>query len=120
MAPTLCAHPAPVPPPSYHRILAAALHLDALTLVICLQLLEVCRAALQLAQRHCPPPLPAGPGGAPRVYTEETLLLLALLHTLWPLMPMVMPTRGEVVRRSETISKNNPHEFVLGTRHEMV
>ena len=59
MAPTLCAHPAPVPPPSYHRTLATALHLDALTLVIHLQLLQMCRRAVQLAQRQCPPPLPA-------------------------------------------------------------
>ena len=32
-----------------------------------------------------PPPLPAGPGGAPRIYREESLLLLALLRTLWRL-----------------------------------
>jgi transposase len=29
--------------------------------------------------------LPAGPGGAPRTYSEESLLLLALLRTLWRL-----------------------------------
>src|SRR5262249_26353291 len=29
--------------------------------------------------------LPAGPGGAPRIYREESLLLLALLRTLWRL-----------------------------------
>src|SRR5258708_4135263 len=80
-----CAHPAAVPPPSYHRTVATALHLDALTLVTRLELLTLCRLAVQLAQRQCPPPLPAGPGGAPRVYTEETLLLLALLRTLWRL-----------------------------------
>jgi hypothetical protein len=73
MIPTRCAHPAPLPAPSYHRTLATALHLDALTLVIHLHLLQMCRTAVQLAQRHCPPPLPAGPGGAPRVYTEEGL-----------------------------------------------
>jgi transposase len=85
MAPAVCAHPAPVPPPSYHRTAATALHLDALTLVIRLHLLEMCRLAVQLAQRQCPPPLPAGPGGAPRIYREESLLLLALLRTLWRL-----------------------------------
>src|SRR5258708_17628072 len=85
MAPAVCADQAPVPPPSYHRTMATALHLDALTLVIRLHLLQRCRIAVQLAQRQCPPPLPAGPGGAPRVYTEETLLLLALLRTLWRL-----------------------------------
>jgi DDE family transposase len=68
--------------------MATALHLDALTLVMRLHLLQLCRIAVPLAQRQCPPPLPAGPagpGGAPRVYTEETLLLLALLRTLWRL-----------------------------------
>ncbi len=85
MAPTVCPVPAPVPPPSYHRTMATALHLDALTLVTRLQLLALCQLAVQLAQRQCPPPLPAGPGGAPRIYSEESLLLLALLRTLWRL-----------------------------------
>jgi transposase len=76
---------ASIPPPSYHRTLATSLHLDALTLVTRLELLALCRLAVQLAHRQCPPPLPAGPGGAPRVYTEETLLLLALLRALWRL-----------------------------------
>src|SRR5215471_19677100 len=65
--------------------MATALHLDALTLVTCLQLLEVGRVAVHLAHEQCPPPLPAGPGGAPRIYNEESLLLLALLRTLWRL-----------------------------------
>lgn len=85
MAPALYTNQAPVPPPSYHRTMATALHLDALTLVTRLRLLEVCRVAVQLAQQQCPPPLPAGPGGAPRVYSEASLLLLALLRTLWRL-----------------------------------
>jgi transposase len=85
MALAYYAHPAPVPPPSYHRTVVAALHLDALTLVTRLQLLEMCRVAVQLAQQRCPPPLPAGPGGAPRLYAEESMLLLALLRTLWRL-----------------------------------
>jgi hypothetical protein len=65
--------------------MATALHLDALTLVTHLHLLEVCGVAVQLAQQQCPPPLPAGPGGAPRVYCEASLLLVALLRTLWRL-----------------------------------
>src|SRR5260370_17113048 len=85
MAPARCPDQAPVPPPSYHRTMATALHLDALTLVTRLQLLALCRVAVALAQRQCPPPLPAGPGGAPRIYREESLLLLALLRTLWRL-----------------------------------
>jgi transposase len=85
MTPTLCADQASIPPPSYHRIKVAPLHLDALTLVRRLCLRELCRLAVHLAQQQCPPPLPAGPGGAPRVYSEESLLLLALLRTLWRL-----------------------------------
>ena len=88
MVPAPCASTAPVPPPSYHRALAkraSALHIDALTLVTRLHLLTLCRGAVQLSQRCCPPPVPAGPGGAPRIYREESLLLLALLRTLWRL-----------------------------------
>lgn len=79
---------APVPPPAYHRAqrrLGSALHIDALTLVTRLHLLALCRLAVQLAHWRCPPPLPSGPGGRPRLYREETLLLLALLRTLWQL-----------------------------------
>jgi hypothetical protein len=78
MAPANCAHPASVPPPSYHHTVARAPPLDALTLVTRLELLTLCRLAVQLTQRQCPPPLSAGRGGAPCVYTEETPLLLAL------------------------------------------
>jgi hypothetical protein len=85
MACARCTNQAPVPPPSYHRAAAMALHLDALTLVTRLHLLEICRVAVQLAQQQCPPPLRAGRGGAPRQYAEESLLLLALLRTLWRL-----------------------------------
>ncbi|MFL5661459.1 MAG: hypothetical protein ACJ8BW_08910 [Ktedonobacteraceae bacterium] len=56
---------APVPPPAYHRAqtrLGPALHIDALTLVNTLHLLTLCRLAVSLAHRRCPPPLPAGPG----------------------------------------------------------
>ncbi|HEU5228234.1 MAG TPA: transposase [Ktedonobacteraceae bacterium] len=76
---------APIPPPSYYRARACALHLDALTLVTHLHLLTLCRVAVQIAHQRCPPPLPAGPGGAPRTYQEESLLLIALLRTLWRL-----------------------------------
>lgn len=58
---------APVPPPAYHRAqarLGPALHLDALTLVNTLHLLALCRLAVRLAHRRCPPPLPAGKGGS--------------------------------------------------------
>jgi hypothetical protein len=89
MAPAVRAERVPIPPPSYHRTMATALHLDALTLVTRLHLLEVCCMAVQVAQQRCPPPLPAGPGEAPRMYAEESLLLLALLlallRTLWRL-----------------------------------
>lgn len=85
MIPALVTDQAPIPPPPYHRALANALHLDALTLVTRLHLLALCGMAVQVAHRRCPPPLPAGPGGAPRTYREESLLLLALLRTLWRL-----------------------------------
>jgi len=77
-----------VPPPAYHRAWRKhrpALHLDALTLVTRLHLLSLCRLAVRLAQCRCPPPLPAGRGGRPRRYRDESLLLLALLRTLWRL-----------------------------------
>src|SRR5260370_27367874 len=86
MMPRTLNEQAPVPPPAYHRAqarLGRALHLDALTLVNTLPLLTLCRLAVRLAHRRCPPPLPAGPGGARRTYSEESLLLVALLRTLW-------------------------------------
>jgi hypothetical protein len=79
---------APVPPSPYHRAqarLGPALHSDALTMVTTLHLLTLCRLAVRLAHRRCPPPLPAGPGGAPWTYSQESLLLIALLRTLWQL-----------------------------------
>jgi transposase len=88
MMPTPVNEQAPVPPPAYHRAqarLKPTLHIDALTLVRTLHLLTLCRLAVRLAHRRCPPPLPAGPGGAPRLYREESLLLIALLRTLWRL-----------------------------------
>src|SRR5436853_2671256 len=88
MMPLAVTEQAPVPPPAYHRAqarLGRALHIDALTLVTTLHLLSLCRLAVCLAHRRCPPPLPAGPGGAPRTYSEESLLLIALLRTLWRL-----------------------------------
>ena len=88
MMPPVVKEQAPVPPPSYQRAqarLSPALHMDALTLVTTLHLLTLCRLAVSLAHRRCPPPLPAGPGGSPRTYSEESLLLIGLLRTLWRL-----------------------------------
>src|SRR6266852_1539165 len=92
MMPTTCHQQAPVPPPSYHRRevqaqarRARALHINALSLIETLHLLALCRLAVQLAHRRCPPPLPKGSGGAPRTYSEESLLLISLLRTLWRL-----------------------------------
>jgi hypothetical protein len=79
---------APVPPPSYQRAQAKhgpALHINALTLVTTLHLLTLCHSAVKIAHCRRPPPLPAGPGGAPRTYSEESLLLIGLLRTLWRL-----------------------------------
>src|SRR5437016_6123390 len=88
MMPTLIEEQAPVAPPAYQRAQARlnrALHIDALTLVTTLHLLALCRLAVRLAHRRCPPPLPAGKGGRPRSYSEESLLLISLLRTLWRL-----------------------------------
>jgi len=88
MVPAPCPATAPVPLPSYQRALAKrppALHLDAVTVITRLHLLPLCRRAVTLARRQCPPPLPKGPGGAPQTYSEESLLLIALVRTLWRL-----------------------------------
>src|SRR5213082_3348288 len=88
MMPVTLESQAPVPPPAYHRMqarLGAALHIDALTLLTTLHVLALCRLAVRLAHRRCPPPLPAGKGGAPRTSREESLLLISLLRTLWRL-----------------------------------
>jgi hypothetical protein len=81
--PTLGSEQAPIPPPSYHRRevqaqaqRARALRINALSLIKTLQLLALCRRALQLAHRRCRPPLPKGPGGRPRTYREESVLWL--------------------------------------------
>ncbi|HEY4037099.1 MAG TPA: hypothetical protein VGL94_24345 [Ktedonobacteraceae bacterium] len=77
-----------VPPPAYYRTQAKqrpALQINALALVTSLHLLTLCHLAVRLAHRRCPPPLPKGPGGRPRSYSEESLLLIGLLRTLWRL-----------------------------------
>src|SRR6266581_2407960 len=60
MMPTLVKEQAPVPPPCYQRAqarLGPALHIDALTLIMRLHLLTLCRLAVRLAHRRCSPPL---------------------------------------------------------------
>ena len=50
---------ASAPPSAYHSAQARldpALHIDALTLVTTLHLLTLCRLAVRLAHRRCPPP----------------------------------------------------------------
>src|SRR6266702_585825 len=104
MMPTVVSEQAPVPPPAYHRAQARvspALHIDALTLVRTLHLLTFCHLAVQLAHRRCPPPLPAGPGGAPRTYRQESLLLLALLVTTGGHAFPVPPNSASAVRLPE-------------------
>jgi hypothetical protein len=92
MMPTVVNEQAPIPPPSYHRReaqiqarQARALHINALSLIETLHLLVLCQLVVQVAYRRCPPPLPKGAGGRPRIYREESLLLIALLKTLWRL-----------------------------------
>ena len=88
MVPSPCDPTAPVPPPAYQRALAKhspALHLDALRVVQGLHLLALCRLAVRLAQGSGPAALPRGRGGAPRRYSDASLVLLGLLRTLWRL-----------------------------------
>jgi len=88
VVPAPCVATVPVPPPAYQRAVARRgpdLHISALTLVTTFHLLALCQCAAVLAQRRCPPTLPKGPGGAPIVYQEASLLLIALLRTLWRL-----------------------------------
>src|SRR5258708_37279837 len=71
MTPTTMNEQIPVPPPAYHREqarLGPALHIDALTLVTTLHLLALCRFAVHVAHRRCPPPLPPGPPAPPPTY----------------------------------------------------
>ncbi len=82
MVPGPCVSTAPVPPPAYQRVVAKrgpVLHIDALTLVTRLHLLTLCGLAVRQAPRRCQPLLPKGPGGAPRRYSDASLLLIALL-----------------------------------------
>ena len=88
MVPAPCRPTDPVPPPAYQRALAKrrpSLHIDAVSLVQRLHLLTLCRLAVRLAHGYCPLALPQGPGGRPRRYSEESLLLIAVLRTLWRL-----------------------------------
>ncbi len=66
---------------------ARALHNNALTLIQTLHLLALCRLAVQVAHLRCPPPLPKGPCGAPRIYREESLLLIARLENAVAALP---------------------------------
>lgn len=88
MVPVPCGGTDPVPPPAYQRALAKrtpALHIDAVALVERLHLLALCGVAVRLAHGYCPPALPRGPGGRPRRYSDASLLLIAVLRTLWRL-----------------------------------
>lgn len=85
MTPTRQSEVVPVPPPSYHQSVARSLHLHALYLVEQLHLLPLCELAVAWAHHQCTPPLPARPGGRPRISTDASILLMALLRTLWRL-----------------------------------
>jgi hypothetical protein len=90
MMPPLISNQAPVPPPAYHRMqvrLGSNLHIDTLTLVTTMHLLTLCRLAVRLAHRRCPPKLPAGLiiDGAPILAWRRTDLIRSpkrvLAHT---------------------------------------
>jgi transposase len=88
MVPASCISTDAVPPPAYQRAVAkqpGALHVSALALVLSLALLPLCQAAIGQAQRRCPPPLRATNRGVKPRYSEASLLVIALLRTLWRL-----------------------------------
>ncbi|MGI8913465.1 MAG: hypothetical protein ACR2JY_06720 [Chloroflexota bacterium] len=88
MVPVPCVATAPVSPPAYQRAVARRgpdLHSSALTLVTTLHLLTLCQGAVAVTRRRCPLALPKGPGGAPIVYQDASMLLIALVRTLWRL-----------------------------------
>jgi len=60
-------------------------------LVRTVHVLPRCPFAVRVAHRRCAPPLPAGPGGAPRTSREERVLLIGLFRTLWRLSSQDMP-----------------------------
>src|SRR5262245_20640831 len=93
-----------IPPPSYHRTRATSLHLDALTQATRLELLVLCRRAVRLAHRQRPPPLPAGPGGAPRVYTEETPSHFSM--PMKPHLPSCIMEAENTLRRKHSSRKH--------------
>jgi hypothetical protein len=53
--------------------------MNALTLITTLHLLTLCPRAVHLALLRFPMPLAAGPGDAPRRYSDESLLLTAVM-----------------------------------------
>src|SRR5260370_30856665 len=88
MVPAPCRPTDPVPPPAYQRALAKrrpSVHIDCVSLVQRLHLLTLCRLAVRLGRGYCPLALPQGPGGRPGRYSEGSLLLIAVLRTLWRL-----------------------------------
>src|SRR5258708_24028401 len=85
MMPQIVNEQAPVPSPAYYRAqarLGPALHLDALTLGNSLHLLTLCRLAVRLAHRRCPPPLLAGSCGAPPADSQAALFVIPLFRML--------------------------------------
>ncbi|MGH2410446.1 MAG: transposase [Chloroflexota bacterium] len=88
MVPASCVSTDAVLPPAYQRALAkqpAAVRLTAVAVVLGLALLPLCQAAVAQGQRRCPPPLRATNRGVKPIYSEASLLLIALLRTLWRL-----------------------------------
>ncbi len=98
MVPVPCVSTAPVPPPSYQRAVATstpALHIDALTLVTRLHLLVLCRLAVGVAHRHCPPPCPRGRGQAAHLQRGEHAADRPAAHAL----AAELPGHARVARR---------------------
>ena len=77
---------APVPPPAYHRALAGALQLDALTLVTRLHLLPLCALAVRLAAAVSATPACGAWRRAPRLLRGVAAAARAVAHALAPVL----------------------------------
>jgi len=85
MAPTVCADPAPIPPAILSPDDGHGAAFGRADVGRPLAPLGDVSRGGAVGPTAVPPPLPAGPGGAPRVSSEESLLLVALPWTLWRL-----------------------------------
>jgi hypothetical protein len=87
MVPAPCPATASVPPPSSHRAVAKRTPAGHRAAVIVITRLHGPTSRFRAGSRGAPqvPASPGPTGPAPRTYSAERLLLLALVRTLWRL-----------------------------------